>query len=644
MALKIMNLKQKARIILKNYYHAIIFFIILIFIFLGIKLIKYFTPQKFEKSEEHFILLSYNKILYVDESIKDEQLKEAINSYETGYIEKAKFLFNSVLARTSDPKIKKVALVNLANIFDDYNQYELAIEYLNKAKEIDSKDFIIYHNLGIVYKHLKDYPKAIESFEKAINYNKRFLKSYLSLGSLYFYLNKFEEAYKYYEKAAKLNPELFEAKYNSAVCLLKSGKISEAINILEESINSEQIPAKLRAKSAQIIAMHNLEKNDLDKALFYLKKSLEIYEDFDAYYKIGQIYYLTGEYSKALDNFKKAYILNQNNIDSVAHLAELYYRFGEFEESLKYYKYLLEKSEKKSELFLTIGEIYYKTGDYQNAIEYYNKVLDSNTGLSPDIEKIVYVNLGNLYSAMNKYEEALKSYYKAIEFDKLDVNIYYNIGVLALNMKDYNLAIDNFNKGLEIAPSNLLLNLLSARTYLLMGDRDKAIITYNKIIEKFPQEITPYFELATLYYKISKFNEAKHYYELILNLNPSIDIQYKIYLNLGVIAQRLGNYDESIQLLNKAYAINSIDPYVNYNLGVSYLNANNLPKAKEYLKTVLRLKSDDNLRALTHLALGNCYYKEKQVQKAKLEYESALKYNPGLTEAHYNLKFIEGKL
>jgi len=632
-----MNLKK----IPKNYLIGI--FIFLLVIVLSLIFIKNYLKKESLTEREYYVIISFNKILYKDKNIKDEKLNEAINSYETGYIEKAKFLFNEVLNNSQDLRVKKVALVNLANIFDDLNQFTLACDYLNKAKEIAPKDWIIYHNLGIVYKHLKNYEKALESFKTALIYNKKFVRTYLSAGAIYFYLKNYNEAYKYFFKASKLNPELYEAKYNSAISLLKLQKQKETLSILEDIYKSERADNKIKAKALGIIGMLKAESGNYNEAIFYLDKATDFYEDAEIYYKKGLIYNILGEHSKALDNFKKAYLLNQNNLETISKLAELYYKFGDFEKSLEYYKYLLKKTEKKSEILITIGEIYSKIGNYDEAIKYYSKVLESSP-LPADMAKIVYLNLGNLYSELNKYEESYKNYKKALEYDNLDVNIYYNISVLLLNQKYYQEAIINLKKALEIEPSNLLLNLLLARSYILIGDREQGIITYSKIIEKFPNEIAPYFELANLYYKILKFKEALHYYEILLKLKPPKEIEYKVYINLGVIYQNLNDYNKSLEFLMKSYAINPTDCYINYNLGIYHLNKKEIDKAENYFKVCLRLNCEDELKALVHLGLGNCYYEKKDIVRAKYEYEQALKYDYNLTEAHYNLKLIEKKI
>jgi len=643
MELKIMKLKKKIKIFFKKYSLIIIVFSALfLFLIIGIKFIISLQEKKKPEFKEKFVIISFNKVLYIDKSIKDPDINEAIQSYETGYIEKAKFLFNAALKKSKNPAIKKIALVNLANIFDDTGNYELALEYLKKAIEIDPKDGIIYHNTGIVYKHLKDYENAIKSFKKAIKYNKKFLKSYLSLGSIYFYLKDYKNALEYYTKARKLNPELYEATYNAAVCLFKLKRAEDGINLLAELIKSETIMPKIRAESAKVLGTYFTARGEHEKGLFYFKKATEFYQDFDLYYRIGVLYTIIGEYQKALKNFKKAYLLNQNDTETVKHLAELYYKFGDMDSSLKYYKYLLNTTKSKAEILLTIGEIYYRKGMFSDAMEYYKNAL--NISLTPDQAKIVYINLGNLYSSLNDYENAIQAYKKALEFDKLDVNIYYNIGILNLNQKNYFKALENFKKALEIAPSNIKINLLLARTYLLMNQRDNAIVAYCKMIEKFPQEIIPYFELATLYYKISKYKDARYYYKKILELEPNRDILYKIYLNLGVIADIEKRYDTALQLLKKAYSLNPTDPYISYNTGIVYQHMEDIKKAKEYFKRTLRLKCDNTIRALSHLALGNCYFYENDIKSAEREYKFALKYNPNLTEAHYNLKVIEGKI
>ncbi len=505
------------------------------------------TKKQDLKEAKKYIIISYNKVLYKHKRIRNKAILEGINAYETGYIEKAKFLFQSSLKQSLTEVEKKAALVNLANIFDDFTQYELAVKYLNKALEVDTMDGLIYHNLGIVYKHKKDYGKAVDSLLLAVKYNRRFVKSYLSLASLYFYLEDYVQSLKYYKLAGTLNPADSEIKYNIGICYFKLNEIDKGMKALEEIIHSEYLSDKIKNQACKSLGNYFVPKGNYKKALFYFKKATELQDDYDVHYRLGALYKLQGEYEKAMAHFEKAYKLNKEKDVTIKNLAELYYRFGEYDKAIKYYKYLLAHYKAKTEILLLLGELYLKKEDINQAVIHYKKALEFSP--TPDEAKIAYVNLGNLHLKLQNYSEALDFYNKALEIDKLDTNIYYNISLIYLANKDFENALKNINEVIKLNPDDIKLYLIKSRLLYQAGEIKLSIMNYSRIIEKFRDEIVPYFELGNLYYRTKDYKNAEHYFNLALKLNPGKDYQYKIYANLSVIYNKKKEYEKAFEFI-----------------------------------------------------------------------------------------------
>ncbi len=646
MVLKNLKLKENKYIqyllyLLKKYYLIIIFLLslfILIYFIAGM----FFSNKKIipiEKKEKKYIIISYNKILYTSDNIKNKNLLEGIKAYEDGYIEKAKFLFNAVIkSSSSNKKDKLIAYVNLANIFDDNDNYQTGIKYLLKALKINKKDYIVHHNLGILYKHNKDYKNAIIHFKEAIKYNKNFVKSYLSLASLYYYIKQYKKSAKYYDMALALNPDLYEAQYNLGIIYLKLHNFEKAFDYFEKLIKNSETPLKIKSIASKMIGTYYANAGDYEKALYYLNIAADYYESFDIYYKIGMIYKFKGEYEKALNFLKKAYMINNRNENTIKNLAELYYQFHDYDNALKYYNYLLKTYSNKGKIYLIVGEINYKNGYLNKAIESYLNAI--NSSLSEDEAKIAFVNLGNLYLLLNDYDNSLKYYKKALNLDNTDENIYYNITLLYIKEKLYDKALKYCKKALEINPDFQKINLLIPRIYLLKGDKRKATDFIKNLIDKSPENYSLYFELGNLYYSLHKYEKAIRYYKKIENIINDKEILFKIYLNEGVLYLKLKKYKKAEEYFQKANVIYENNGYLNYNLGLLKYNEKKFKEARKYLRKVTRLNVDNNLKALAYLAIGNSFYKEKRYKLALNAYDNALKYNNSLMEAYYNKKII----
>ncbi len=639
--IKKIKIKKIIKWLKKNYLYALIPAGSLLAIFLLSFLVQNYIIKKDEKEIKKYIIISYNKVLYKNKKIQNKAILDALDAYETGYMEKAKFLFQSALNTSLLPIEKKAALVNLANIFDDFTHYDLAVKYLKKAIQVDKRDGLIYHNLGIVYKHKNEYNNAVNSLLLAVKYNKKFIKSYLSLASLYFYKNNYSKALKYYIKAENINPSDSEIKYNTGICYFKLKQVDRGMKAMEGIIHSEYLPDKIKNEASKSLGNYFASKGNYKKSLFYFKKASEFKDEYDVHYRLGSLYNLQGEYEKAMKHFERAYKLNKKNDQTIRNLAELYMRFGEHEKALKHYKYLIRHYKEKTEILLLLGDIYLKKNDINEAANNYKKALEYSP--TPDEAKIAYMNLGNLYFKLDNFTEAIEFYNKALEIDKTDINIYYNISLVYMENDDFENGLKNIDKGIKLNPNSMNLYLIKSKLLYSAGKTDRAIINFKKMIDTFPDEIVPYFELGSLYYKIKDLKNAEKYFNRALGLKADNNYQYKIFANLSAIYYEKKEYKKALEYINKAFILNSRDSLISYNCGLINSKMGQHHKAKEFFHQALRMPGDDDIKAQACLGLGNILFLEKKYTQAESMYKKAKEHDPDFTEAFYNLKVLKEK-
>ena len=95
----------------------------------------------------------------------------------------------------------------LGNVQLDSANYIKAIEFYQKAIEVDSNYFDAYHNIGLAYLELADFDKSIEFYSKAILKNDTIVDTYFSLGSVYAQKEDFDNAIKQVKRGISLNPD-----------------------------------------------------------------------------------------------------------------------------------------------------------------------------------------------------------------------------------------------------------------------------------------------------------------------------------------------------------------------------------------------------------------------------------------------------
>ncbi|MFL5752564.1 MAG: tetratricopeptide repeat protein [Bacteroidia bacterium] len=230
----------------------------------------------------------------------------------------------------------------------------------------------------------------------------------------------------------------------------------------------------------------------------------------DAYNNLGAVYYFSGEYTRAIDNYLKSFLYRQQLQDTIgmgnnlSNIGVMYRKLNNFDKALEYYQRALqlkELSPNKAEAINTInniGGLYYYQHNFEKSREYYLKALSlaegiqdtavlaaacNNLGLVSDDEKdypaalkflarsqllrksmndqvglaAALNNTGRVYEHQQKYEEALAYYNQASEIytslgDNPDyANTLFNVGNILLAQKKYKESIKYFEKSAALA-------------------------------------------------------------------------------------------------------------------------------------------------------------------------------------------------
>ncbi|WP_172826798.1 tetratricopeptide repeat protein [Flammeovirga sp. SJP92] len=141
------------------------------------------------------------------------------------------------------------------------------------------------------------------------------------------------------------------------------------------------------------------------KSIFY--KSSDNQSANDCFEK-GNEFLKSGNYNKALKQFKTAVKKDNNFIYAIDHLAISYRRKGNFKSAIKYYKRSLEIFPEGDLALLNIAVCYSLTQDYENSIDSYSQL----KYLYPDNPE-GYFGLSKMLFLRGDYENALDNIFIA---------------------------------------------------------------------------------------------------------------------------------------------------------------------------------------------------------------------------------------
>jgi tetratricopeptide (TPR) repeat protein len=225
-------------------------------------------------------------------------------------------------------------LFELADVYDDYEEFEKVFDCLKLILEQDSNneealykicfwtdftgrseesirlhlniinDFpyneIAWFNLGAAYQGLKLYEKAIDAYKYAITIDEKFDYAYRNMGDAYLRLRKYKDAIEVLEKVLELSrPEdvIYEA---IAHCFHKLGNFAQA-------------------------------------RFNYRKASHLNPDDSKLYYKMSLTYINEEQYSSAIKQLEAALRINKQSPEFNLAMGECYLQLEKFKEAIHYF-------------------------------------------------------------------------------------------------------------------------------------------------------------------------------------------------------------------------------------------------------------------------------------------------------------------
>lgn len=316
----------------------------------------------------------------------------------------------------------------LGKDFYDGGDYDKALEYLNRAVELDPDRVAAYKLRAYIYLYKDERQKAIDDFTMVIELDPGDDNAYHNRGASYEYLGDYFRASSDYSAALRINP--------NAVDYQARGNLYMEIRYFEKAISDyskvvELDPQNAEAYNSRGVAYHCLGEED--RCIDDIKKAIELDPDYSAGYRnLGVSYYYKGRYDSAIVNLKKSMELKDRSL-----VLNNYY----------------------------CGAAYFGKGEYSKAIMY----MDITLGQSPGFKKAFFVKgLSNLFNG--DYDKAVGDFDVVIKMDSWSGKAYHYRGLAYAYKKDYDKAISDFDRAIKFEPDFAEAYYNRGITYFIKND------------------------------------------------------------------------------------------------------------------------------------------------------------------------------
>ena len=529
------------------------------------------------------------------------------------------------------------------------------------------------------------------------DFNSRDLTNYFS--GIIAYENKDNtDALKFFNASKVLTNkhDIYLKRY--VYSLVLENKVAQAINVIKNRNNKDNTDF---FNAYILLVVDSLKKNDFKKAEEYLTQSLKFKNQRRFNLIISETlkqYVYSFKNKKILSNkqnfgnlslisqmFQRCYLKKNNTGSFFVNLINN--QQGDYSRYIFFYiNYLIEnkKIEKAKEI---AGQLEYINSTLllsqsrswiENAkFKEFNKIFSCNN--HNDIVSEFLFLVSNLYSSQDDFENS--NFYLNLS-NYLNPNFTFNLSLVAENFymnKEYTKVkevLKNFNKEDEFY---YWFRVKKEAQMIIKEDGYEDGIDY--LSTKFNKIKNPnlkmVFDIANFYKNAKKYEEAIDYYtQIISSLSDKSDMKSDLLYRRGGSYERMGNYeksdedllhslrinpddayalnylayswlerdykiDEAFQMLEKAYAAKSEDPYIIDSIGWAYYLIDNYVEAEKYLKRAVELMPED---PIVNDHYGDILWKLNRKIQARYFWNNVLSFDDTDEDIrkNINIKIIEG--
>ena len=220
------------------------------------------------------------------------------------------------------------------------------------------------------------FPNATAAVNKALEIDQTLADAHASLAHIKFqYDRDWAGAEREFKRAIDLNPNYAEAHHWYALCLMWMGRQDEALAEIQRARELDPLSLTINTNVAWVLAIGQ----HYEQAIEQCGKTLEMDPNFAlGRYRLGQTYLLSGKYSEAVAELKKAVALS-GSPRAMAELGLAYALTGNRSEALKLLGQLSEQSKQRHISPFNLAVIYGGLGDKRRALEWLEKAYEERS-------------------------------------------------------------------------------------------------------------------------------------------------------------------------------------------------------------------------------------------------------------------------
>jgi tetratricopeptide (TPR) repeat protein len=468
------------------------------------------NPAKIDKAAEQLRLYLFDN----PSCVYGRMAAAAIHIHENR-IEQAVTELNSVYMRQPS---NTMALYALGHCYERLGNEAQAVEFYQDCLKFKKYLQLPRQRLAAIYLKNGQLEKTINEYELLKREYPDDIATLTTLGQLYIAVAKYEQAVEIFNTAILIHPDNFNDENDEVQQLMQAGNLDEALDKLDEQLESEPERVDLHAKKADCFAM----LGSTSQAIAHYQQALRMRPDLlEANIKLGTQYILAGNNCAAAKQFNIAMEINDRIVDAYMGLVLAYKLLNNTADAMLILSLAASIQANTPLLFAEVATLQFKAAACHNSL------------------------IDDADSPASLFDAVIEAHRRQIAQRPENPDIYYRLGILVMNTGGYLQAAEVFEKALAINPM-----YSRARTKLILclheaGQKGKALdkVTPPDCLNKGTLEL--HYKTALLFSHKIKFASS------LLNLHRMTETNLTSSdptINISIVLQNLGLLDRAEEL------------------------------------------------------------------------------------------------
>ena len=387
----------------------------------------------------------------------DREFRGAVAQYDAGkFAEAAGTLENLVREMPESFQVHEL----LGMVYSAQSQDAKASDHLEKAVHLSPESVPARTNLAANLVRVGKMSEAEVQFKKAADLDPKTFDTNHNLGEFYVRVGKLADATPFLERAQRIDSASYDNGYDLALAYILTGKLADGRTLIHDLLQRKNtaelhnLLGELEEKDGQFVTAENeyetaAHEDPSESNLFDWASELLMHRTLDAAIKVfqeaadrypksprlqvglGMALYTRGNYDEAVAALLKGADLNPSDARCYLFLSKAYDSSpGQASEVIQRFKRFSELEPGNARAFYYYAMSLWKgkrAEDPDLDLHQIEALLKDSLRLDPKLAE-AHLQLANLYSAQNKYAEAIPEYVRARELNPDLADAYYRLG------------------------------------------------------------------------------------------------------------------------------------------------------------------------------------------------------------------------